>query len=155
MMMPEQARAAHLAYDRLYQYLNADTATPVASDAELEELIYGNLLAAQTLVEILAKLRGKTFDHVLAGLPERDEGYPPRPGGSYIWESAIYQLRYLYARSWQRRLDTSRIHDLPMAFRGSFNLAVAAVAEVAAETKQTARQLTGMLRDASASAVAT
>ena len=154
MMIPEQARAAHLAYDRLYKYLNADIAALVPPDAEIEELTYGNLLAAETLVEILAKLRGKTFDQVLDNLPERDEGYPPRPAGSYIWETAIYQLRYLHARSWQRRLDSSRILDLSIAFRGSFNLAVAAAAEVAAETKQTTRQLTGMLRDA-ASAVAT
>ena len=150
MMRPEQARVAPLAYDRLYRYLNADIAAHEASDAELEELTYGNLLAAETLVEILAKLRGKTFDQALADLPERDEGYPPRPADGYTWESAVYQLRYLHARSWQRRLDPSRTHDLPTAYRGSFNLAVAAVAEVGAETKQTARQLTGMLRDAAA-----
>ena len=154
MMVPEQARAAHLAYDRLYQYLNADIAALIPPDAELEELTYGNLVAAQTLVEILARIRGKTFDQVLADLPERDVGSPPRRAGSYMWQSAIYLLRYLHARSWQRRLELSRIHDLPMAYRGSFNLAVAAVAEVAAETKQPGRAIIGRLRDA-ASAVTT
>lgn len=154
MMTPDQARAAQLAYDNLYKYLNADIAALAPSDAESQELTYGNILAAQTLVEILAKLRGQTFDQALADLPERDEGYPLPSAGTFMWESAVYQLRYVHARSWQRRLNASRIHDWSIAYRGSFNLVVAAAVEVAVETKQTARQLTGMLRDA-ASAVAT
>jgi hypothetical protein len=152
-MTPEQARAAYLAYDRLYQYLNADVAALEPSDTELEELAYGNLLAAETLAGILAKLRGKTFDQVLDELPERDEGYPPGAAARYMWESAIYELRYLHAHSWQRRPEPSRIHNLPNAFRSSFNLAIAAAIEVAAETQTTAHQLTSMLRDAAAAGV--
>jgi len=58
---------------RLYRYLCSDIAAPVPSDAELEELTYGNLLAAETLAVILARLRGKTFDQVVDDLPEHDD----------------------------------------------------------------------------------
>lgn len=149
-MTPEQARAAHLAYDRLGRYLNSDADADVPSDEELEQLTYGNLLAAETLVVILAKLRGKTFDQVLDDLPERDEGYPPGPVVTNLWETARYQLRYLHARSWQRRPEPSRFHDRSTACRGSFSLVVAAVLEIAAETQTNADQLIGVLKDAAA-----
>ena len=94
-MTPEQARAAHNAYDRLYHYLSADAVPHMASEAELENAIFGNFLATDTLLVILARLRGKTFDQVLAALPERDEGHPPGPGARYTWETAAHQLRYM------------------------------------------------------------
>jgi hypothetical protein len=122
-------------------------------DAALVELTYGNFLAAETLAGILSRLRGKTFDQVLDDLPARDEGYPPGPAAKYMWETAIYQLRYLHAHSWQRRPEPSHVYDPPTAFRSSFNLVVAAVIEVAAETQTTAHRLTGKLRDAAAAAV--
>lgn len=147
-MTPEQARAAHLAYDHLYQYLCSGGGAPGPSDAELMELTFGNLLAAETLVGILARLRGKTFDQALDGLPERDEGYPPGRAGGILWDTSVYRLRFLHAHSWLVSTDRLPVYELPTAFRGSFNLVVSSVAEVAAETKTTARQLAGLLRDA-------
>ena len=152
-MTPEQARAAHLAYDHLGRYLSSDVAADVPPDEALEELTYGNLLAAETLVVILAKLRGKTFDQVLDDMPECDEGHPPGPAVTNLWETAVYQLRYLHARSWQRRPQPPRIHNRYSACRGSFNLVVAAVFEVAAQTQTEASQLAGMLRDAAAASM--
>ena len=149
-MTPLQARAAHLAYDRLYRYLCSDVVGAVPSDAELEELTYGNLLAAETLAVILARLRGKTFDQILDDLPERDEGYPRGPAAGSMWETSVYQLRFLHAHSWRYRRERLEVCDLPPAFRGSFNLVVSSVAEVAAETKTTSRQLVCALRDAAA-----
>ena len=141
--MPEQARAAHLAYDRLCQYLDSGVASFVPSVAEFVELTYGNLLAAETLVVVLATLREQSFDQVLEELPERDEGYPPGPAARYGWETAIYRLRYLHAHSWRRRPESSQLYDLPTACRGSFNLVVAAVTEVAAETNKTSSEVAG------------
>ena len=149
-MTPEQARAARIAYNRLYNYLSAGAAPKVPSEAELEYAIFGNFLATDTLLVILARLRGKTFDQVLAELPERDEGHPPGPGASYMWETAVHQLRYMHARSWQRRPEPGYTYSLPITFRSSFNLAVAAAIEVAAETQTSTRQLIGTLRDAAA-----
>ena len=149
-MTPEQARAAHIAYDRLYRYLSADAVPQVASESEFEDLIFGNFLATDTLIGILARLRGRTFDRVLAELPERDEGHPSGPGARYMWATAIYQLRYMHAKSWQRRPEPGYTYSLPITFRSSFNLAVAAAVEVAAETQTSTRQLVGMLRDAAA-----
>ena len=128
----------------------SDVAAPVPSYAELEDLIYGNLIAAETLAGILARLRGKTFDQILDDLPERDEGYPPGPAAGYMWETSVYQLRLLHANSWRFRRERLEVYDLPTAFRGSFNLVVCSVAEVAAETKTTSRQLVCVLRDAAA-----
>lgn len=125
----------------------------VPSVAEFVELTYGNLAAAETLVVVLATLRGQTFDQVLEDLPERDEGYPPGPAARYGWETAIYRLRYLHAHSWRRRPESSQLYDLPTACRGSFNLVVAAVIEVAAETNKTAPQVARQLRDAASTAV--
>ena len=147
-MTPEQARAAHLAYNHLYKYLCSGGAAPVPSHVELMELSIGNLLAAETLVGILARLRGKTFDQALDGLPERDEGYPPGPAGGLLWDTSVYRLRFLHAHSWLVSTDRLPVYDLPTALRGSFNLVVSAVGEVAAETKTTGRQLAGLLRDA-------
>jgi hypothetical protein len=149
-MTPEQARAAHNAYDRLYHYLSADAVPHMASEAELENAIFGNFLATDTLLVILARLRGKTFDQVLAALPERDEGHPPGPGARYTWETAAHQLRYMHAKSWQRRPEPGYTYSLPITFRSSFNLVVAAAIEVAAETQTSTRQLIGTLRDAAA-----
>ena len=149
-MTPLQARAVHLAYDRLYRYVCPDVAAPVPSYAELEDLTYGNLLAAETLAGILAKLRGKTFDQIVDALPERDGGYPPGPAAGYMWETSVYQLRLLHAHSWRYRRERLQVCDLPTAFRGSFNLVVSSVAEVAAETKTTTRELACVLRDAAA-----
>lgn len=147
-MTPLRARAEHLAYDRLYRYLCSDVADPVPSYAELDELTYGNLIAAETLAGILAKLRRRTFDQVLDDLPERDEGYPPGPAAGYMWETSVYQLRFMHAHSWRYRREGLQGCDLPTAFRGSFNLVVSSVAEVAAETKTTTRQVACVLRDA-------
>lgn len=149
-MTPEQARAARLAYDHLGRYLSSDVVADVPTDEALAELTYGNLLAAETLVVILAKLRGKTFDQVLDDMPECDEGHPPGPAVTNMWEIAVYQLRYLHARSWERRPEPSRIHDRYSACRGSFNLVVAAVTELASETQRNAYQLIGVLKDAAA-----
>lgn len=66
---------------------------------------YGNLLAAETLVGILAKLRGKTFNRALDDLLARDEGYPPGPAGGYLWETGVHRLRFLHAHSWLCRPD--------------------------------------------------
>ena len=152
-VMPEQARAAHLAYDRLCQYLDSGVASFVPSVAEFVELTYGNFLVAETLVGVLATLRGKTFDQVLEELPERDEGYPPGPAARYGWETAVYRLGHLHARSWRRRPESSQLYDLPTACRGSFNLVVAAVMEVAAETNKAAPEVAGLLKDAASAAV--
>lgn len=149
-MTPKQARAAHLAYVRLYQYMSADAVPQMASEVELRELIYGNFLAAETLIGILARLRGRTFDGVLDDLPQRDEGYPPGLVARYMWDHAVYRLRYMHARSWQRRPEPARTYSLLTTFRGSFNLVVAAAVEVAAATQTPARQLATTLRDAAA-----
>src|SRR5262245_2716607 len=149
-MTPLQARAVRRAYDTLYGYVCSDVAAPVPSYAELEELTYGNLLDAETLAVILAKLRGKSFDQILDDLPERDEGCPPGPAAGYMWETSVYQLRLLHAHSWRYRRERLQVFDLPTAFRGSFNLMVSALVEVAAETKTTTRQLVCVLRDAAA-----
>ena len=151
-MTPEQARAAHLAYVRLYQYMSADAEPQMVSEAELRELTYGNFLAAETLLGILAKLHGKTFDRVLDELPQRDEGYPPGSAARYMWDHAIYRLRYMHARSWQHRPEPARTYSLLTTFRGSFNLVVAATIEVGATTKTPARHLASTLRDAAAGA---
>ena len=151
-MRPEQARAAHLAYDRLCQFLDAGVAALVPTVAEFAELTYGSFLVAENLVGILAKLRGMTFDQALDALPERDEGYPPGTPARYTWETAVYRLKYLHAHSWQRRPEQSQVNDLPTACRGSFSLVVAAVMEVAAETNKTAPELAGQLRDAASAA---
>ena len=149
-MTPEQARAVHLAYDRLYEYVNSGAMGLLASEDDLVELTYGNFLAAETLAGILAKLRGTTFDRVLHDLPERDEGYPPGPAAKYMWETAIHRLRTLHAHSWQRRPEPPHHHNLSTTLRSSFNLVVASVIEVAAETRTTSRQLAALLRDAAA-----
>ena len=149
-MTPEQARAVHLAYDRLYEYVNSGAMALLSSEAELLELTYGNFLAAETLAGILAKLRGTTFDRVLRDLPERDEGYPPGPAAKYMWETAIHRLRHLHTHSWQHRPEPAHTYSLPTTLRSSFNLVVASVVEVAAETETTSRQLAALLRDAAA-----
>ena len=149
-MTPDQARAAHLAYDRLHNYMSTGGMGHLSSEDELVELTYGNFLAAETLAGILAKLRGTTFDHVLNDLPERDEGYPPGPAAKYMWETAVHRLRHLHAHTWQRRPDTLHTYSLSTALRSSFNLVVASVIEVATETKTTSRQLAALLRDAAA-----
>jgi len=149
-MTPEQARAVHLAYDRLHDYVSSGDMTLLSTETELVELTYGNFLAAETLAGILAKLRGTTFDRVLRDLPERDEGVPPGPAAKYMWETAIHRLRHLHAHSWQRRPEPSHIYNLSTTLRSSFNLVVASIIEVAAETKTTSRQLAALLRDAAA-----
>ena len=116
-MTPEQARAVHLAYDRLYEYVNSGAMALLSSEAELLELTYGNFLAAETLAGILAKLRGTTFDRVLRDLPERDEGYPPGPAAKYMWETAIHRLRHLHTHSWQHRPEPAHTYSLPTTLR--------------------------------------
>jgi hypothetical protein len=150
LVTPNQARAVHFAYDRLCRHLGSDSVGRVPADTDYVELTHGNLLAAETLAGILAKLRGRTFDQILDDLPERDEGCPPGPAAKYMWENTIHQLRYLHAHSWQHRPEPSHTYALPTAFRSSFNVAVASVIEVAAETKTPSQQVASLLRDAAA-----
>jgi hypothetical protein len=148
-MTPEQARAVHLAYDFLHQYLSCEGVGMVLPNAQVPQLIDGNFRASEDLAGTLAQVGETTFDQVLNDLTQRDEGYPPEPA-TPMWQSTIGQLKCVRAHNWQRCQDPSSAYDESTALRSSFNLLVALVIQFAAQTDRTPIQTVRLLRDVAA-----
>jgi hypothetical protein len=149
-MAVDQARVVHLSCDFLHSYLTRDGGL-APPDTRFVELTEGNFLTSDAVAGMLAKLRGRSFNHVLDELPKRDEGYPPHSAAAPTWETTVDRLKYVHLHGWAAaRPQPSSDDDRLAAFRGSFNLVVALTIEFAAETDKSARQLTRLLRDAAA-----
>jgi hypothetical protein len=115
-MATEQDRVVHLACDFLHAYMTRDGGL-VPCDAQFVELTEGNFLTSDVIAGMLAKLRGRSFDQVLDGLPKRDEGYPPDPAATSMWATAVAQLKNVHVYGCKAaRPQPPRDYDLPTAF---------------------------------------
>jgi hypothetical protein len=146
----DQARKVKLSGNFVHSYIAGVGNGLPPADQELIDLTAGNLLLANAVIGMLAPLRRKSFDEVLDELLPRDDGFPRHVAATPMWATTVDLLRYAHGTGWQQMPPPSRICDLPTTFRNSFNLALAATFEFAAQTGQPPVDVAKTFADAAA-----
>lgn len=149
-MTRNQSRKVKLSGNFLHSYIAGFGNEPPSNGQEVIDLIDGNFLLASAVIGMLAPLRRKSFDEVLDQLPPRDEGVPASPAATLRWATTVDLLRYARRNGWRQIPQPSRVYDVPTAFRNSFNLAVSATFEFAAQTGQHPADVAKTFADAAA-----
>jgi hypothetical protein len=147
-MTREHARKVKLSGDFLHSYLAGLGDRLPSTDQELIDLTEGNFLLANAVVGMLAPLRRKSVDEVLDELPRRDEGIPDDAAATLLWATTVDLLRYTRGNGWQQMPQPSSIYDAATGFRNSFNLAMAATVEFAAQIRQSPAEVAKTFADA-------